>query len=556
MIEPSLQLGGGNWANKSDSLLGYHKDGANFYADELTFSRNSLASYTDANGLIQSMPYNLLEQSNAFSTSPWSKSAGTTLTSGQADPNGGTTAFRMQMSSASNYLASGIYAVTSGAIYTYTIYIKSNTGGNQSFRLLDGVRGASGGVLNGTATTSWQRFELQITTNSTSGAVQLDNAGASYSNDLLICFTQANIGSTALPYFATTTRLNLARVDYKDNINGSLLLESQRTNLVTYSEDFSNAAWVKLNGSVTANNGVSPDGTSNADSFIPNTTSGIHALRSNILNQSATASHSWFLKANGYSKIAVRESELVGNYATFNLTTGTVISTNQTANIENYGNGWYRCTLVDTTIGTFAQTSVVVLPDSYTSGDPIVVNWSGDGIKGVFAWGASVEIGNYKSSYIKSEGAATTRLADAALTLSTTQTLTNFTLFWDGLIFENGNNMFFGSGSSAWYIDIDGSTSRVVLDLASGRIYSGFGAGIIANQRFKLAIKRSAGVTDVFVNGTKLTPVVQVTDTTSLTLSSITWGFSATYYPKMKVNEICAFQSALSDAELATLTTL
>jgi hypothetical protein len=60
MIEPSLQIGGGNWANKSDSLLGYHKNGANFYADELTFSRNSLGSYTDANGLIQSMPYNLL----------------------------------------------------------------------------------------------------------------------------------------------------------------------------------------------------------------------------------------------------------------------------------------------------------------------------------------------------------------------------------------------------------------------------------------------------------------------------------------------------------------
>jgi hypothetical protein len=146
-------------------------------------------------------------------------------------------------------------------------------------------------------------------------------------------------------------------------------------------------------------------------------------------------------------------------------------------------------------------------------------------------------------------------VADGPVNLSTTQTLTNFTLFWDGLIFQNGENMFFGSGNSAWYIDIDGSNGRIVLDLASGRIYNAF-SSLTTNQRCKLAVKRSAGVVDAFVNGTKLTPNTQVTDTTSLTLSSITWGFSSTYYPKMKVNEICAFQSALSDSDCQALTTL
>ena len=121
---------------------------------DLSFTRASNGTRVNSAGLVEVCPWNLLEQSQTFATSPWNKSAGTTLTSGQTDPNGGTTAFRMQMSSASNYISSGIFTVVSGSIYTYTIYIKSNTGSNQSFRIVDGVRGVAGGVLNGTATTS------------------------------------------------------------------------------------------------------------------------------------------------------------------------------------------------------------------------------------------------------------------------------------------------------------------------------------------------------------------------------------------------------------------
>ena len=88
MIEPSLQLGGGNWANKSDKLLGYHKDGANFYADELTFSRASLGSYTDANGLVQTMPYNLLTYSEQFDNAYWPKLNSTITANSLTSPDG------------------------------------------------------------------------------------------------------------------------------------------------------------------------------------------------------------------------------------------------------------------------------------------------------------------------------------------------------------------------------------------------------------------------------------------------------------------------------------
>ena len=524
---------------------------------DLSFTRASNGTRINSAGLVEVTPWNLLEQSETFATSPWNKSAGTTLTSGQTDPNGGTTAFRMQMSSASNYISSGIFTVVSGSIYTYTIYIKSNTGSSQSFRIVDGVRGVAGGVLNGTATTSWQRFEVQITPNSTSGAFQLDNTGGTYSNDLLIAFSQANLGSTAKPYFPTTDRLNVPRLTYQNGGGGcpSLLLEKQSTNLALYSEDFDNASWIKLNGTSASNVAVSPDGTQNADSFIPNTTSGIHALRSNLFNQSATASHSWFVKANGYTKIAVRESELVGNYATFNLTTGTLISTNQTGSIQNLGNGWYRCTLVDTTTGVNAQTSILVLPDSYTSGDPIVVNWSGDGTKGVFAWGAQVELSSYPTSYIPTTSASATRVADACSKTGISSLIGGGTGTW----FMDFEMVTTGSGLAFAFNLSDGTTTNHLFlywaDSSSSWAWGGSDTTITlpATLRKKVAVKFSSGTGKLFCNGSLISTLSLSTAFSRLDIGQ---RFSNTFPMDGKINQAYFLTTSLTDAECQAITTI
>ena len=73
MAEPTIQLGGGNWAGKTDNLLGYYKEGERFYKQDFTFSRSTTGTYTDSDGYIQEMPYNKLLQSNTFDTS-WSNS--------------------------------------------------------------------------------------------------------------------------------------------------------------------------------------------------------------------------------------------------------------------------------------------------------------------------------------------------------------------------------------------------------------------------------------------------------------------------------------------------
>ena len=60
------------------------------------------------------------------------------------------------------------------------------------------------------------------------------------------------------------SRLNYPLIDGKVVGCPSHLLEPQRTNLITYSEDFSNASWVKDATSIVSNEITSPDGSLNA----------------------------------------------------------------------------------------------------------------------------------------------------------------------------------------------------------------------------------------------------------------------------------------------------
>jgi hypothetical protein len=354
-------------------------------------------------------------------------------------------------------------------------------------------------TLSITLTTTPTRYEFDATFANTGGnitaRIDLVNTGDQY---IYAYAAQLVEGTTAKDYQKTETRLNIPRLDYSNGTCPSLLVEPQRTNLVTYSSSFDNAAWTKLNGSVTSNSTTSPSGIQDADSFIPNTTSGVHALRSNNFNQSSTASHSWFLKANGYSKIAVRESDLVGNYASFDLSNGTLISTNQTGSIESYGNGWYRCTLVDTTTGAGAQTSITVLPDSYTTGDPLIA-WSGDGIKGVFAYGAQVELGSYATSYIPTTSASVTRNADVISKTGISSLIgqTEGTIFCELDRIEGAENMgiWMRTGASAYnemiaiLINPDGTSVASIRSSATNQFVASGSALSSGKHKFALAYK-------------------------------------------------------------------
>jgi hypothetical protein len=222
---------------------------------DLSFTRASNGTRINSAGLVEVCPWNLLEQSNTFSTSPWANT-NVTLTSGQTDPNGGATAFRAQFSGVS-YLLQNLTALNG----TNSIYAKAY-GSTAKIRLCD-PNGSFSTQYN--LTTEWQRI---TTSGNALAGISIDSYidGGWTSQDIVIAFAQTNIGATAKPYFPTTDRLNVPRLTYQNGGGGcpSLLLEKQSTNYVKYSEDFTQSDWQKSGATITANSIISPDGTQNA----------------------------------------------------------------------------------------------------------------------------------------------------------------------------------------------------------------------------------------------------------------------------------------------------
>jgi hypothetical protein len=114
------------------------------------------------------------------------------------------------------------------------------------------------------------------------------------------------------------------------------------------------------------------------------------------------ANHSIYVKADGYSKVGLRDANAVsGMYAAFDLSTASVIESASSINaaIDDVGGGWFRISAAFTTPAA-QRFSVHVLPPSYTSGiiDGI---WTGDGVSGVYIWGAQLELGSTATDYQK-----------------------------------------------------------------------------------------------------------------------------------------------------------
>jgi hypothetical protein len=216
---------------------------------------------------------------------------------------------------------------------------------------------------------------------------------------------------------------DLPRFDY-DPITlvcKGLLIEQQSTNLLTYSEQFNDASWVKLNTTISANSIISPDGTTNADTMVETIASGFHRV-SQSFTPSVTGSFtsSIFAKQGARIWLAIQNNFGANNTTQlYNLSTGalgSISGTGGTATITNVGNGWYRCTLttVTSTLGAGACNIYV------SSGDNLNT-YTGDGTSGLYIWGAQLESLAFRTSYVPTVASQVTRSADVA-----TMTGTNF----------------------------------------------------------------------------------------------------------------------------------
>jgi hypothetical protein len=207
---------------------------------------------------------------------------------------------------------------------------------------------------------------------------------------------------------------NVPRIDYPP-LGGcpSILVEPQATNLLLRSEEFDNNYWTKGNlSTITPNATTAPDGTLNADKHV--TSNGTFAFAivttpTSILDVTHTISV--FAKAAEITLIQLRAGGFAGNcFCNFDLVQGiSGIPSNCVSNITNFGNGWFRCSISYLRNSDRQSVGFNIITSINQGIAPLI---SGNGVDGIFIWGAQLEVGSVATSYIPTVASAVTRNAD------------------------------------------------------------------------------------------------------------------------------------------------
>ena len=315
--------------------------------------------------------------------------------------------------------------------------------------------------------------------------LKLGNGNWATKKESLLAYNSENNNFKPLPFNFTrnssATRVNKEglievvsnnepRIDFKDSSEGALFLEPQRSNLITYSEDFSQ--WTPTAATILSNELISPNGTINADKIIATSVTSQHRINFTSSNTSGETTFSFFAKSAEYNSCWGR----IGlSTALFDLENGLSASTSPdiTASIENYGNGWYRCVVTKSSSSANEVCRINITTSYFDTSD-----FLGDNISGIYIYGAQLEQGSYATSYIPTSGGIGTRVADVCN--------------------KGGNEQVINSTEGVLYFETKG-----FIDVPSSSVYIQLSKNGEASFNNSLTIQhRNNGYLRVYVNGT------------------------------------------------------
>ena len=337
----------------------------------------------------------------------------------------------------------------------------------------------------------------------------------------------------------------LPRIDFSHSIDGALLLEPQSTNLIPYSDDFSQSSWVKngfgnaLSPVVTSNSDISPDGNQNASRIEMDCTSTSSSDYSAIYQQlaldgSSEYTISFYVKSNTSS-----EQDLL-------FFSNSSFSTQITADSE-----WQRVESTFTSNSTNTRNFGLVARGSVQQDVDILI------------WGAQVENRSYATSYIPTSGASATRNQELCADATPVINSEEGTLYAEvsNVSKEDVSNIALTDGTNSQRVQIYFNKYALSLMffvrvdgvlLATHTVSS---SGINYEETNKIAIKYKTNDISFWLNGTKVG-----TDTTGtlipnkFTQLGFNSGGGGAFFGSTK--DLKYYPKALADVQLEDLTTI
>ena len=229
-----------------------------------------------------------------------------------------------------------------------------------------------------------------------------------------ITFTRNSIAS----YYDSNGDIQSVAIDVPRYDSGAgVLIEPTRTNSLTYSNNYSNAAWTKSSTTATVSTIVAPDG-SLMYHIKENSANSTHTLSRSITTIAGqTYTISFFVKSDGSNRYVriqpggISHFSANNHFASFNINEGTYFTSGVGAinySIVDHGDGVYRISV--TAIATTSTTAIGSVLFLITP--PSTATYTGDGVSGVYVGNAQLEVGYGATSYINTTSSAMTRYAD------------------------------------------------------------------------------------------------------------------------------------------------